>query len=110
VRILQRCPEWLPKSLEPWIQDPLKVQLLHHENALQLSDGLSKIYKNQLQHDPLDMNRAREIASSEDVIPVGILYQNRAVPRYEETRQTGVLRTAERVRQGFEAKLDKYTV
>jgi len=71
---------------------------------------LSKTYKNQWLHDPLDMNRAREIASSEDVIPVGILYQNRDIPRYEETRQTGVLRTLETVRQGFEAELDKYTV
>jgi hypothetical protein len=56
------------------------------------------------------MNRAREIASSEDVVPVGILYQNRAIPRYEETRQTGVLRTTETVRRGFEAELDKYSV
>ena len=110
VRILQRCPEWLPKSLDPWMQDPDKVQLLHHENSLQISAGLSKVYKNQLQHDPLDMNRAREIASSEDVIPVGILYQNRDIPCYEETRQTGVLRTTETVRRGFEAELDKYTV
>ena len=110
VRILQRCPEWLPKSLDPWMQDPDKIQLLHHENSLQLSPGLAKVYKNHLQHDPLDMNRAREIASSEDVIPVGILYQNRDIPRYEETRQTGVLRTIETVRNGFEAELDKYTV
>ena len=81
-----------------------------HENALHLSAGLAKTYRNQLEHDPLDMNRAREIASSEDVIPVGILYQNRDIPRYEETRQTGVLRTTETVRNGFEAELDKYTV
>jgi len=110
VRILQRCPEWLPKSLDPWMQDADKIALLHHDNALHLSAALSKTYKNQWLHDPLDMNRAREIASSEDVIPVGILYQNRDIPRYEETRQTGVLRTLETVRQGFEAELDKYTV
>ena len=110
VRVLQRCPEWLPNAFEPWMQDPDRIQLLHHENSLQLSAGLSKVYKNQLQHDPLDINRAREIASSEDVIPVGILYQNRDIPRYEETRQTGVLRTTETVRKGFDAELDKYTV
>jgi 2-oxoglutarate ferredoxin oxidoreductase subunit beta len=110
VRILQRCPEWLPKSLDPWMHDPDRVQLLHHENALQISAGLSKVYKNQLEHDPLDMNRAREIASSEDICPVGILYQNKDVPRYEETRHSNVLRTTELVRKGFEAELDKYTV
>ena len=110
VRILQRCPEWLPKSLDPWMHDPERVQMLHHENALHLSAGLSKVYKNQLEHDPLDMNRAREIAAREDVVPVGILYQNREIPRYEETRQSGVLRTTELVRKGFEAELDKYAV
>ena len=110
VRILQRCPEWLPTAYDHWMQDPDKVQLLHHENALQLSAGLAKVYKNQLHHDPADIDRAREISSSEDPIPVGILYHNPAVPCYEETRQTGVLRTAEIVRKGFEAELDKYTV
>lgn len=110
VRILQRCPEWLPKSLEPWMQDPDSIQMLHHDNALKLSPGLSKVYKNQLLHDPLDMNRAREIASTEDVIPVGILYQNRDIPCYEETRQSKVLRTTEIIRNGFEAELDKYSI
>ncbi len=110
VRILQRCPEWLPKSLDPWMQDPDSIQLLHHENALKLSAGLSKVYKNQLLHDPLDMNRAREIASTDHVIPVGILYQNRDIPCYEETRQSKVLRTTETIRNGFETELDKYSV
>ena len=31
VRILQRCPEWLPKMLDPWVHDPLKTKLLTHE-------------------------------------------------------------------------------
>jgi len=110
VRILQRCPEWLPKLHEQEMQEPDSVQLLHHPNALQLSAGLSRVYKNQLEHDPLDMNRAREIASSTDVVPVGILYQNREIPCYEDTRKTGILRTNEIVRKGFEAELDKYSV
>ncbi len=110
VRIIQRCPEWLPKSLEPWMQDPNKVQLLHHERALPMSTSLAMVYKNTLEHDPLDIDRAREIASSVDVIPVGVLYQNRDVPCYEETRQTGVLRTDAVIRSGLEAEFDKYTV
>ena len=63
------------------MQDEDRIQLLRHKNALQLGAGLSRTYRNQHEHDPLDMNRAREIASSEDVIPVGILYQNREIPR-----------------------------
>jgi len=110
VRILQRCPEWLPKLHEADMQEPDAVQLLHHENALQISPNLAKVYKNQLKHDPLDIHRAREIASSTDVVPVGILYQNRDVPCYEDTRQTGILRTPDIVRKGLEAEFDKYEV
>jgi 2-oxoglutarate/2-oxoacid ferredoxin oxidoreductase subunit beta len=110
VRIVQRCPEWLPKSLDPWLHDPQKVQLLNHENGLQYSAGLSKVYKNQLEHNPSDMNRAREIASGSDSIPVGILYHNPEVPCYEELRHTGMLQTADLIRSGLNAELDKYTV
>src|SRR5512132_1763959 len=63
VRIVQRCPEWLPAALDPWMHDPAKVQMLRHPDGMQPSDGLSRIYKNQLEHDPSNINRAREIAS-----------------------------------------------
>lgn len=110
VRIVQRCSEWLPKLHEADMQEPQNVQLLHHEDALQPSAALSRIYRNQLHHDPRDLHRAREVASNTDAIPVGILYQNPDVPCYEETRHSKVLRTQELVRHGFEAELDKYSV
>ena len=80
VRIIQRCPEFLPKMFEPWLHDPAKTLLLTHENGLQLAPELARIYKNQREHDPLDIDGAREIASSEDPIPVGILYRNPGGP------------------------------
>jgi len=110
VRIVQRCPEWLPKSLDPWLHDPNKVQLLHHDNGLQPSAGLSRVYKNQLQHDPLDIHRAREIASSTEIVPVGILYRNPQVPCYENLRRSEKLRTPDLTRAGLNAELDKYTI
>ena len=110
VRIIQRCPEWLPKSLDPWLQDPARVQLLHHANGLQISQGLSRVYKNQVEHDPLDIHRAREIASDTDTIPVGILYRNPEVPCYEDTRHSGALRTVEAIKKNFNAELDKFSV
>ena len=110
VRILQRCPEWLPALHEQDMQNPEHIQLLHHENSLELSPNLAKVYRNQLHHDPLDIHRAREIASSTDIVPVGILYQNPGVPCYEDTRQTDVMHTAESVRKGLEYEFDKYSV
>jgi len=68
------------------------------------------VYKNQIEHDPLNIDRAREIASDTETIPVGILYNNPAVPCYEDLRLTDKLRTADLTRAGLNAELDKYTI
>ena len=110
VRIVQRCPEWLPTLFEPVLHDPLRVQLLHHADGLQVSPSLGAVYRNQLAHDPSNIDRAREIASTLDPIPVGILYRNPAVPCYEDLRQTEHVRTPELIRAGLESEFDKFTV
>jgi 2-oxoglutarate ferredoxin oxidoreductase subunit beta len=110
VRILQRCPEWLPDMFEPFMHDPMKTKLLTHEKGLKLSANISKVYKNQEQHDPSDIHKAREIASYHDPIPVGILYHNPDVPVYEELRHSGEQRSARYIKTNFEAELDKFTV
>ena len=93
VRIIQRCPEWLPDQWEPFIKDPKRSLRLDKSG-----------------HDASDLHRAREIASQTDPIPVGILYRNPEVPCYEELRASPKLRTAQMVRGGLEAELDKFTV
>jgi len=110
VRIVQRCPEWLPQSLEPWLHDPQRVLMLHHENGINLSSGLSKVYKNQMHHDPMNFKEATDIAFTTDPIPVGIIYQNPEIPCYEDLRYSTLLRTPEVTRNGLNAELDKFTV
>jgi 2-oxoglutarate ferredoxin oxidoreductase subunit beta len=84
--------------------------MLTHPDGVQLSPALQKIYRNQLAHDPADINRAREIGSSDDPIPVGIMYRNPAVPCYEDLRRAGMLRTTDAIRGSLEAEFDKFTV
>lgn len=110
VRIIQRCPEWLPNLFEPWLNDPQKILLLNHERGIRISSGLGKVYKNQRTHDPANLDQAREIASATDPIPVGILYRNPDVPCYEDLRHAGQLRTPEYIKAGLEAELNKFTV
>ncbi len=110
VRVLQRCPEWLPDAWDPWMKDPRKTQLLTHERGLTLSSGLARVYSNQMVHDPLDLDTARRIAGGTDPIPVGILYHDPSVPCYEDLRRSTKLRTADYIKQGFESELDKFTI
>jgi 2-oxoglutarate ferredoxin oxidoreductase subunit beta len=110
IGILQRCPNYLPDLFDPWLQDTEKTQILTHEDGLQLDPGLAKIYRNQLQHDPSDINRARELASSTDIVPVGILYRNDDVPCYEDVRRPDRIYTPELIEQAFNRELDNFTV
>jgi len=110
VRVIQRCPEFMPKAFDPWLHDPQRTMLLTHANAIQLSPSLSAAYRNQTEHDPLNIDRAREIASLDDPIPVGILYCNPEAPCYEDLRHAGQMRSPEYIRAGLNRELDKYTV
>jgi 2-oxoglutarate ferredoxin oxidoreductase subunit beta len=109
VRIVQRCPEWLPKVWDPWLHDPKRILMLDHPQGIRVSDALKQVYPNELAHDPSNLDRAREIASDTDRIPVGILYRNPQVPCYEELRATPGLRTTANLKKGLEAELDKFT-
>ncbi len=93
VRIIQRCPEWLPDQWEPFIKDPKRVTRLDKSG-----------------HDASNIDRAREVASNMDPIPVGILYRNPEVPCYEDLRRSTKPRTPQLVRAGLEAEFDKFTV
>ncbi len=110
VRILQRCPEFMPKAFDPWLHDPQRTMLLTHADGLQLSPSLSAAYRNQRVHDPIDIDRAREIASMEEPIPVGILYRNPDAPCYEDLRHAGQMRSPATIRGGLDREFDKYTV
>ena len=110
VRILQRCPEFLPELFEPWRQQPDKTLLLAHEDGIQLSTSLSRIYPRQEAHNPADINRAREIASMEDPIPVGILYRNADVPCYEDLRRSKRPFTPDVIKDALAKEFDKFTV
>ncbi len=110
IRVLQRCPEFLPTHFDPFMQDPERLLLLTHEEGLRLSPTLSRSYPNQERHDPSDLNRARELAATPDPIPVGILYQNESVPCYEELLEPDQHYTPSLIKQRIEAEFDKFTV
>lgn len=110
VRILQRCPEFMPGLFDPWIQDPKRMLLLSHPDGVSVPPALAKIYPNVRAHDPSDRAAARAIADVEDPIPVGILYRDASVPRYEALREAGELRSSDHIRRGLEAEFDRFTI
>jgi 2-oxoglutarate ferredoxin oxidoreductase subunit beta len=110
IRVLQRCPNYLPSLFDPWIKDPSRTLILTHEKGLEIDANLARVYPNRLVHDPSDLHRAREIASDTEQAPVGILYRNDDVPCYEDLRRPDRRHTAADVQRVLEREFDKFTV
>ena len=108
VRILQRCPIYMPENFSEAVTDRSLVELLVHEHGID-APQLSSVYKAQRAHDPSDLHAARRLAEDVQPVRLGLFYRDPGKPRYEETRfQTR--RTAEEKIALLEKELDRYAV
>ncbi len=110
IRVIQRCPHFLPNIFDPLLQNPENIQILNHDNGVRASEGISNVYKNQMEHDPSDINRARELAAQTDVAPIGVLYKNESIACYDELRRPPRVITMEMRRKAMEDQFDRFAV
>ena len=110
VRIIQRCPHYMPEPFDTLLANPDKLLLLKHENGMQISELVGRLYKSQLEHDPADLNRARELVEDEDNVPVGILYRNENIPCYEDLRKPERIVSMDHRRAVLEQAFDKFGI
>lgn len=110
VRIMQRCPHFLPDLYNPIITDLHKMLILTHENGLQLTESHNKVYKSQMSHDPSDLKKAQEIAQIEDKVPIGILYQNEDLACYDEQQKARRVFSIEKRKEALESEFDKFAI
>ncbi|MCU0727596.1 MAG: thiamine pyrophosphate-dependent enzyme [Planctomycetes bacterium] len=109
IRILQRCPNYLPKLFDPWVKERERTFVLVNDRGIPDRPEIRELAP-VLEHDPSDIHRAREIASGTDPVPVGILYRNDEVPCYEDLRRSERVVTADEVRRVLDAEFDKFSV
>jgi len=108
VRILQRCPVWVPALFQEAVQNPDSMELLVHDDGIRDSDT-EAIYKNHVAHDPSSLEEARRLAECTSTVRLGLLYRNDAAQRYDEIRQVPVC-TAEQRIEFMNAELDRHAV
>jgi 2-oxoglutarate ferredoxin oxidoreductase subunit beta len=110
VRIIQRCPHYPTETVEEIQKDPTQILLLTHPDGIELDDGVKRIFKNQLEHDPSDLNAARTVASRDDVVPIGLFYRDESADRYDLDTVEG-LATPRRDKLGaLRAEMDRYRI
>ncbi len=108
VRILQRCPAYLPKLFEEAVTNPDRIEMLVHPNGLEMPE-LAGTYKDRVYHDPSDLDAARRFAEDQSMVRLGIFFRDESRPRYEETRHLPTL-TAEEKLNVLEQEFDRYAV
>lgn len=108
VRILQRCPQYTGPLFDAAARNPDLTELMVHDKGITVPE-LDPIYKNQIRHDPSDLNGARRLAEAGDKVRIGLFYQNRDLPRYNEIRKQPVY-TAEQKIELLNRELDRYAV
>lgn len=108
VRILQRCPAYLPVLFEEAITNPDAIEMLVHPDGVEVPD-LASTYKDQVYHDPTDIDAARRYAEDQSMVRLGVFFRDESRPRYEETRRLPTL-TAEEKLTVLEQEFDRYAV
>ena len=115
VRILQRCPVFMPALYQKVVRDPKSLELLVHADGVTVPE-LDAVYPYRLAHDPRDLDAARRLAESAthgasggERIRLGIYFRDASRPRYELIHRAPARSAAERL-QLLEAELDRYAV
>lgn len=88
VRILQRCPVYMPAAYGEGGKN-LKVSFLRNDDGIPVLKGFMKDCPEQ-SHDHTNLAAAQNLALQTDPAPMGLLYCNPDVPTYQDVRYSKV--------------------
>jgi 2-oxoglutarate ferredoxin oxidoreductase subunit beta len=110
VRILQRCPHFMPTEFVGLQDDPSLLMLLKHPQGISVDAAIEKGFKTQQEHDPADLEAARAYAAREDVVPVGLLYRSDGNPRYDHESTEGLGLSLSGKKESLQAEIDRHLI
>lgn len=110
IRIVQRCPVFMRDLYGDIAADPDELILLSDEEGIRLKPNAEKSFKRLIEHDPSNMQKARELAEITDGIPVGLFFKNEGNARYDEygAHNRGMNNTEKK--RALDVLLDQYTI
>lgn len=102
IRVLQRCPVYMPKAFGDGGKN-YPVVFLQNKDGINV-DEVSLRRGPALPHDHTNIHAAQHVAHTVEPAPMGLIYQNKNLPVYEEVRYG---RTDKVDRDQFLKRLDK---
>lgn len=90
IRVFQRCPQYTASLFEEAQANPERVLLMTHPNGIQIGKDLERMFPNRVEHDPSDLGHGQDLARREDVLPIGLFFQDESCPRYSDFSAAGL--------------------
>ena len=110
VRVLQRCPHFMRDRWEEVQQDSSRICLLTHANGIAAADPVRRAFPKQVEHDPADLGGGRHLATGAEGIPIGLLYHNPAISRYDDITRKGLGKSPAEKIGALSAELDRFAL
>ncbi len=110
VRIMQRCPHFTDGIFDFARNEANGIKLMHHADGIPVDDAFKARFPNHVEHDPTNLNEARELADTEDAIPIGLFYRNNNADRYDEFSVEGLATPRAEKLKAVRGVLDGYRI
>jgi 2-oxoglutarate ferredoxin oxidoreductase subunit beta len=110
VHILQRCPHYTKGVFSGLQEDASRIVLMNHPDGLPADEALKRTFKQQVEHDPRNMNEARELAARTDATCLGVFYKNTNAFRYDLATSETVGTSRAKKLAALQSEFDKFAV
>ena len=110
IHVIQRCPVFQGGLVEELTTNKDAMVYMEHENGITLNEDMAKMFKYRTSHDPEDLSGARDLASEQEKIYMGLFYQNKNAPCYDDYGASNLGFTVEQKAVALEKELDKYAI
>ncbi len=110
VHVIQRCPVFQGGLVDELTSNKEAMVYLEHENGITVSEEIAKTFKQKLTHDPASLSAARDLAMDDTKVYMGLFYQNKNAPRYDDYGASNLGFTVEQKEAALNHELDKFAI
>ncbi|MCP4456543.1 MAG: 2-oxoglutarate oxidoreductase [Cytophagales bacterium] len=110
VHIIQRCPIFQAALGDELTSNKDAMVYLEHENGITVNEDIAKTFKNKANHDPTNLSEAMHLATEDHHIHMGLYYQNKNAPCYDDHGASNLGFTVEQKEEALNIELDKYAI
>jgi len=110
VHIVQRCPIFQGALGDELTSNKDAMVYMNHKDGITVDDAIAKTFKSEISHDPTDLSAARNLAMDPEKIHMGLFYQDKNAPCYDDRGASNIGFTVEQKEAALNAELDKFAI